>query len=79
MGLKEQGFQDKEIAERLGISINTTKKRLKQAYRKLAARNALEALFILRRLQEDLAELAPPPRAPYLSGDSFGVLSGPGN
>ncbi len=38
------GLQQKQIAERLSISIETAKKHIKNAYKKLGAHNKVDAL-----------------------------------
>ncbi|MCI0744881.1 MAG: helix-turn-helix transcriptional regulator [Verrucomicrobia subdivision 3 bacterium] len=46
--LLEQGLLVKQIADRLAISTNTTKKHLQKIYRKCQARSAREAIHFCR-------------------------------
>ena len=48
MELLEEGRLVKEIGDRLGISVNTTKKHLQKIYRKAGAGTAREAIHLCR-------------------------------
>jgi DNA-binding NarL/FixJ family response regulator len=50
--LLSQGFTNREIAQRLGITISTTRWRIHRAFVKLGARNRIEAIERARRAQQ---------------------------
>jgi LuxR family maltose regulon positive regulatory protein len=44
LDLLAEGLQNNEIADRLGVSVNTVKTQLKQIYRKLEVSNRYQAM-----------------------------------
>jgi len=55
------GLKDREIAVRLGISVRTAEKHVEHIFRKLRARNRLEAARIGSFASTGLLPLAPSP------------------
>jgi LuxR family transcriptional regulator, maltose regulon positive regulatory protein len=54
LNLIAQGYRQKQVAERLYISMDTVKKHLQNAYRKLGANNKIEALVRARMLGDHM-------------------------